>query len=99
MNEQKKLEKKYLSKKKEVHNIIDSISDIYVDDKTVLDLGEGIEQEMEVTSGIKQGYICSTTLFKLVTYQIIKGIQEGGRGFTNELVNIGVAYYSLQMMH
>ena len=24
------------------HNIIDSISDIYVDDKTVLDLGEGI---------------------------------------------------------
>ena len=62
--------------------------------KTVLDLGEGIKQEMEVTSGIKQGCTGSTTLFKLVTYQIIKGIQEGGKGFTNELVNIRVLFFA-----
>ena len=49
---------------------------------------------MEVTSGIKQGCTGSTTLFKLVTYQIIKGIQEGGKGFTNELVNIGVLFFA-----
>ena len=76
------------------YKIIDTIADIYVGDKTVLDLGDDLEQEMEVTSGIKQGCTGSTTLFKLITYQIIKGIQKGGKGFKNELINLGILFFA-----
>ena len=44
--------------------VIDAVVDIYTGDKTNIDLGEGLEQEIEVTSGIRQGCTGSTTLFK-----------------------------------
>ena len=74
--------------------IIDSIAKIYVGDKTILDLGEGLEQEVEVTSGIRKGCTGSTTLSKLITYMIIKKINEGGRGFSNELIKLGVLFFA-----
>ena len=76
------------------YKIIDSIVDMYTGDKTIIDLGGGLEQEMEITSGIKQGCTGSTTLFKLVTYQIIQSIQEGGKGFKNETINVGILFYA-----
>ena len=52
--------------------IIDIIAKLYTGDKTYLKLNEEIRKEIEITSGIKQGCTISTTLFKLVTYLIIK---------------------------
>ena len=53
-----------------------------------------MEQEVEVTSGIRQGCTGSTTLFKLITNMIIKKINEGGRGFCNELIKLGVLFFA-----
>ena len=74
--------------------IIDSIAKIYVGDKTILDLGGGVEQEVEVTSGIRQGCTGSTTLSRLITYIIIKEINEGGRGFGNDLIKLGALFFA-----
>ena len=52
-------------------NIIDNVSKIYQDDFTKIIIGEN-EENVNITSGIKQGCTGSTTLFKLITYEIIK---------------------------
>ena len=74
--------------------VIDAVADIYTGDKTNIDLGEGLEQEIEVTSGIRQGCTGSTTLFKLVTLLIIKKIEEEGRGFVNRQFKIGTLFFA-----
>ena len=75
--------------------IIDSIAKIYVGDITILDLGEGLEQEAEVTSGIRQGCTGSTTLFKLITYMMIKKINEGEKGFSNDSIKLGILFFAV----
>ena len=74
--------------------IMDTIANIYRGDKTNIDLGEGLEQEMEITSGIRQGCTGSTSLFKLITLVIMKKIEEEGRGFKNELLRIGTLFFA-----
>ena len=67
---------------------------IYTGDKTNIDLGEGLEQEIEITSGIRQGCTGSTTLFKLVTLLIIRKIEQEGRGFVNGQFKIGTLFFA-----
>ena len=52
-------------------NIIDIVSRVYKDDFTKIEIGD-LEENIDITSGIKQGCTGSTTLFKLITYEIIK---------------------------
>ena len=58
-------------------NIIDNVSKIYQDDFTKIIIGEN-EETVNITSGIKQGCTGSTTLFKLITYEIIKELEKNG---------------------
>ena len=58
-------------------SMIDLVAKIYSDDRTTLILGD-LAEEMEITSGIKQGCTASTTLFKLVTYMIMSKLEEKG---------------------
>lgn len=76
------------------HKIISTVADIYVGDKTVIDLGDELQQEIAIESGIKQGCTGSTTLFKLITYKIIKAIQDGGKGFKNGVIDIGALFFA-----
>ena len=55
-------------------SIIDIIINIYNGDKTNLKKGERETNEIEITSGIKQGCTGSTILFLMVTYLIIETI-------------------------
>ena len=64
-------------------NIIDIVSNVYQDDFTNLVFGEQ-EEKINITSGIKQGCTGSTTLFKLITYEIINELEKYG-----ECINIG----------
>ena len=52
--------------------IIDFIVRIYKEDSTKIQLEKNKEIEIEVTSGIREGYTASTVLFKLITYKIIE---------------------------
>ena len=54
--------------------IIDFISRIYTGDSTIIEIGEGRKIEIGLENGIRQGCTASTTLFKMVTYKIIEGI-------------------------
>ena len=57
--------------------VVDLIARVYSEDRTVLTLGD-MEREIRVNSGIKQECPLSTTLFKLVTFQIIKRLEKEG---------------------
>ena len=58
--------------------IVDLIANLYSGDKTTLTLGK-MSREVNVNSGIKQGCPLSTTIFKLVTYMIIKELDRNGK--------------------
>ena len=75
-------------------DVIDAIAEIYNGDSTIIDIGKERYEEMEVTSGIKQGCTGSTTLFKLVTYKIIKELEKKGEGFKDEVFNIRALFFA-----
>ena len=60
--------------------IIEMIVQMYARDKTTITLGK-MEETIEVTSGIRQGCSISTLLFKMVTYGIIKEMEENGEKY------------------
>ena len=48
-------------------------------DTTERNIGYDLENELDITSGIKQGCTRSTTIFKLITYKIMKKLEREGR--------------------
>ena len=54
--------------------VVDLVARLYSEDRTELTLGE-MKKEIRVNSGIKQGCPFSTTLFKIVTFMIIKELE------------------------
>ena len=63
----------YALKKYRIHPlIIDFIENIYSGDKTQLYFNNIHQQDINITSGIRQGCIGSSSLFLLVTYLIIE---------------------------
>ena len=69
-------------KKYKVHpNIINSIVEIYREDSTKIKLNKNTEEVINITSGIRQGCTGSTTLFKLITYEIAKELMATRLGF------------------
>ena len=73
--------------------IIDLIARLYSDDKTELTLGD-MKREVSVNSGIKQGCPLSTTLFKLVTFMIIRKLEEEGAKYEVEGRNASSLFFA-----
>ena len=75
--------------------IIDSIAEIYKDDIVNLQLGNGETiQKIKVTSGIRQGCTISATLFKLISYKIIKEMDQKIKGYKTNNVNIKTLFFA-----
>ena len=74
-------------------NIVDLIARLYSDDKTELTLGD-MKREVCVNSGIKQGCPLSTTLFKLVTFMIIRKLEEEGVEYEVEGRNASSLFFA-----
>ena len=54
----------------------------------------GVEETLDVTSGIRQGCTVSTELFKLVTYEIIKKLEETGDKVMIEGIDFSSLFYA-----
>ena len=63
-------------------SVVDLVARLFSEDRTELTLGDR-KEEIRVNSGIKQGCPFSTTLFKIVTYMIIKELEE--KGISNDV--------------
>ena len=74
--------------------LIDATADIYEGDTTRINIGYDLEQKMSITSGIKQGCTGSTTIFKLITYKIIKKLEREGKGFENDIIKLGALFFA-----
>ncbi|CAL4119723.1 unnamed protein product, partial [Meganyctiphanes norvegica] len=73
--------------------VIDLIAKIYRNDKTQINM-LGVEETLNVTSGIRQGCTVSTELFKLVTYEIIKKLEETGDKLMIEGIDFSSLFYA-----
>ena len=76
-------------------NLIDIISNLYNNDQTIMNKNQQTEIEINVTCGIKQGCTASTTLFKLITYEIIKNLENSCiEGFKDNNFRIKSLFYA-----
>ena len=73
--------------------IIDMIANIYTNDETEIKMGDR-EEKIEINSGIKQGCTASTVFFKMITYEIIKKIEEEGEEFMVENIKINSYFFA-----
>ena len=81
-------------RKYKIHpQIIEAVSGVYINDRTVVEIGH-MKKEMRVSSGIRQGCTGSTTIFKLITYEIIRELERKGQGFMNEYVEILALFFA-----
>ena len=74
--------------------IIDVVSEIYSEDMVVLTKGTEVKEEITATSGIRQGCTLSTTLFKLITFKIIEGIDRKVRGYSTGKITLRTLFYA-----
>ena len=74
--------------------IIDIIINIYNNEKTILTRDKEIIDEMEITSGIKQGCNGSTVLFLLITYIIIEELNKLRIGFKTKKLKINNLFFA-----
>ena len=58
-------------------HVIDLIAKINSQDETIVKMGDR-EEKMKVTTGIKQGCTASTVLFKIITFEIMRKLDEEG---------------------
>ncbi|CAL4072299.1 unnamed protein product, partial [Meganyctiphanes norvegica] len=71
--------------------VIDLIYKIYRNDTTLIKF---MEEEIEITSGIRQGCTLSTELFKLVTYEIMRELDEKGEDFIVEDIRMNSLFFA-----
>ena len=82
-------------KEHQVHpDIIIAIFNIYKNDSTDLYMNQNLISKLNITSGIRQGCKGSTTLFKLVTYIIIKHLRKTNLGFRNSKFHIPLLFFA-----
>ena len=74
-------------------NIINLIANVYTNDTTTINM-MGEERNIEISSGIRQGCTVSTELFKLVTYVIIKKLEEKGEPFNIEGQDLSSLFFA-----
>ena len=69
------------------------MSKVYQDDFTNLVFGDH-EEKISITSGIKQGCTGSTTLFKLITYEIINEMEKHGECLKIDGINLNSLFFA-----
>ena len=75
------------------HKIIETIANIYQEDNTEIKFGD-LHQNINITSGIRQGCTGSTTLFKIITYMIISELNSRGTGYKDDTIKINSLYFA-----
>ena len=70
------------------------IAKLYDGDITKMKLEEEQELSIPVPSGIRQGCTVSTALFKLVTYKIMKKLEELNKGFEDEVFKVTSLFFA-----
>ena len=84
-----------IMKKYKIHpDIIELIVKVYSRDKTIINTSGKRKIEIDVQSGIKQGCTVSTTIFKLITYEIIEELQKKAKGFRNFKFNLQALFFA-----
>ena len=73
--------------------VVDLVARLYSEDRMELTLGE-MKKEIRVNLGIKQGCPFSTTLFKIVTYMMIKELEKKGISYDVEGENISSLWFA-----
>ena len=73
--------------------VIDLVANIYESDTTNIKMA-GREEEINISSGIRQGCTASTAFFKLVTYQIMKKLKEKATSFTLGIINMNSIFFA-----
>ena len=74
--------------------IIDVIAEIYTGDSTKICLRKDMEENMEITSGIRQGCTCSSVMFKMVTFAIMRKLEQTSDGFSDKHFKINSLYFA-----
>ena len=72
--------------------LIDLVSKIYTGDRTILRLG-GKEEEIKVSSGIRQGCTSSTLFFKIITFVLMERLEEEGVLFEIDGIRINSLWF------
>ena len=75
-------------------NIIDFIVNIYRQDTTEIYMNNEKQTDIDVSSGIRQGSNCSSTLFILITYYITEELYKRLKGFNNNIIKIVSLLYA-----
>ena len=74
--------------------IIDFIVNIYRQDTTEIFMNNEKQTDIDISSGIRQGCNCSSTLFILITYYIIHELYKRLKGFNNNIIKIVSFFYA-----
>ena len=74
--------------------VIETVAEIYTNDMVQLTLGNNIEESITAKSGIRQGCTLSATLFKLITYRIIKEINIKMKGYQTDKITIRALFFA-----
>ena len=74
--------------------IIDTIVEIYKEDKTEMTIRKDFKCKFEIKSGLRQGCTLSATIFKMVTYRIIDKIERSCKGITVRDLKINSIFYA-----
>ena len=74
--------------------IINTVVEIYREDIVALNIGSETKEEITATSGIRQGCTLSATLFKLITYRIIKELNKKMKGYKTSIVTIRSLFFA-----
>ena len=75
-------------------DLINTVANVYTGDHTDIVIGNMDKIKMNISSGIKQGCTGSTSLFKLVTYDIIKQMEEEGEGYEDWVYKLSVLFFA-----
>ena len=82
-------------KKYKIHpDIINSVTAVYTEDNTRIKLNEDTDEVIKITSGIRQGCTGSTTLFKLLTYEIAKNLIETRMGYRDRQIYLPILLFA-----
>ena len=73
--------------------IINLIAKLYSGDETVIKIG-GKEVKFQLRAGIRQGCTTSTMLFKLVTYEIMRWLEEVGVRFETRRYSLNSIFFA-----
>ena len=69
--------------------------ELYKGDKVWLQLGsKKLKERIEPQSGIRQGCTLSATLFKLITYRIIKEFNKVSKGYVTDKLNVNALFFA-----